>query len=444
MNLYDHEAERSILASMMLDSSVIEKLMTEIDSSFFTRELHRKIFTEIVGLHRGNKPSDMKAVYTLLSAKGDDEGAMEAVNIHSSIVSSANVDYYVGVVKDYALRRSVLAISSDAQARVKRMDETGTDIAGDMEKQISEVTFKACSNEYKKAVQYLGDVCNELDWAMDTVGKIRGVDAPYKSLNDITGFRNGEYIIIAARPSQGKTAMALNMIEKIAVKQKIPTGLFSVEMSAKQLNFRLVCTLSNFSTYGVSSGLYRSSKDKERLGLSLHEVAESPLYIDETSSLKLSDLKTKARRMVRVDGCKIIFIDYIGLINAEQPKIPRHEQIAEISRNIKALAKELDIPIVVLSQLTRETEGKRPTLNSLAETRSLEQDADVIMFIHRNRIEDVDETIRLEYNSNGIPTELIVAKNRNGPTGICDLVFKPRITKFYEIELMNDKLGGKA
>jgi replicative DNA helicase len=432
MNLYDVESERAILAAMMIDSSVIERLMTEIGEEYFTREVHRKIFSEIVGLHRSRQPSDLKAVHTLFSSRDDGPTAMEAVEIHGSIPTAANVDYYSNIVKDFALRRLVLSISSDAAARVKRVDETGTAIAVDVEKQISAVNLRSCGSEYKKAVQYLGDVCTELDWAIETYGKIRGVDAPFPSLDDVTGFRNGEYIIIAARPSQGKTAMALNMVEEIAVRRKVTTGMFSVEMSAKQLNFRMVCTLAGFSTYGVSQGLYRSTRDKERLSVALQVVSQAPLYIDETSSLKLSELKTKARRMVRVDGCKIIFVDYIGLIDAEQPKIPRHEQIAEISRNIKTLAKELDIPIVVLSQLTRDTEGKRPTLNSLAETRSLEQDADVVAFIHRERLEDMEKEQREECERDGIPTELIVAKNRNGPTGIAQLVFHPRLTKFTD------------
>lgn len=432
MNLYDTESERAILAAMMIDSSVIERLMTDIGEEYFTREVHRKIFSEIVGLHRSRQPSDLKAVHALFSSRDDGSTAMEAVEIHGSIPTSANVDYYVKIVKDFALRRFVLAMATDARERVQRIDETGSEIAGDVEQKISAINMRACGNEYKKAVQYLGDVCTDLDWAIETYGRIRGVDAPFPSLDDVTGFRNGEYIIIAARPSQGKTAMALNMVEEIAVRRKIPTGMFSVEMSAKQLNFRMVCTLAGFSTYGVSQGLYRSSRDKERLSNALNVVAQSPLYIDETSSLKLSELKTKARRMVRVDGCKIVFIDYIGLIDAEQPKIPRHEQIAEISRSIKSLAKELDIPIVVLSQLTRDTEGKRPTLNSLAETRSLEQDADVVAFIHRGRLEDMQDEERRECESNGIPTELIVAKNRNGPTGIANLVFHPRLTKFTD------------
>lgn len=439
MNLYDLESERAILAAMMIDSSVIERLMTEIGEEYFTREVHRKIFSEIVTLHRSRHPSDLKAVHTFFSSHDDGSTAMEAVEIHGSIPTAANVDYYMRIVKDFALRRFVLEMANDARERVQRVDETGAEIAGDVEQKISAVNMRSCGNEYKKAVQYLGDVCADLDWAIETYGKIRGVDAPFPSLDDVTGFRNGEYIIIAARPSQGKTAMALNMVEEIAVRRKVPTGMFSVEMSAKQLNFRMVCTLAGFSTYGVSQGLYRSTRDKERLANALNEVSQSPLYIDETSALKLSELKTKARRMVRVDGCKIIFVDYIGLIDAEQPKIPRHEQIAEVSRNIKSLAKELDIPIVVLSQLTRDTEGKRPTLNSLAETRSLEQDADVVAFIHRERLEDMQDDQRAECERDGIPTELIVAKNRNGPTGVASLLFHPRITKFTDTKVrMNE------
>jgi replicative DNA helicase len=204
--------------------------------------------------------------------------------------------------------------------------------------------------------------------------------------------------------------------------------MLSLEMSAKQLQIRLLASMTRLNSWAIGSGVYNDKPTLDKMHVALSDIAQSPLFIDETSSLKLSDMRAKIRRMVKVDGCKIIMVDYISLIDAEQPRIPRHEQIAEISRSTKALAKELDIPIIMLSQLTRDSEGKTPTLASLAETRSLEQDADVIMFLHRPRVETDDSG---EIKSM-IPTDLIVAKNRNGPIGTAKLIFIPNITKFRD------------
>jgi replicative DNA helicase len=225
----------------------------------------------------------------------------------------------------------------------------------------------------------------------------------------------------------------LNIVEDIAIRRAIPCGMLSLEMSAKQLQIRLLASMTRLNSWAIAGGLYKDKATMDRMHVALSEIGQAPMFIDETSSLKLSDMKAKVRRMVKVDGCKIVMVDYISLIDAEQPRIPRHEQIAEISRSTKALAKELDIPIIMLSQLTRDSEGKTPTLASLAETRSLEQDADVIMFLHRPRAgtEETGERPTV------IPTDLIVAKNRNGPIGTAKLIFIPNITKFRDAEKNN-------
>jgi replicative DNA helicase len=208
----------------------------------------------------------------------------------------------------------------------------------------------------------------------------------------------------------------------IAVNRNIPTGLFSIEMSSVQLNLRMLSSMTGLNSWMISKGMYKTGKQTDVMFEALSRIASSPLYIDDTGTLKTNDLVTKARRMKYVNNVEIIFIDYFGLIDNSNSKIPRWEQMSEVSRTIKGLCKELHIPIVVLSQVVRDKEGKKPTLSDLRETGSIEQDSDVVMFLHRDREEYKEE----------IQTSLIVAKNRNGPIGFCDLIYKPKITKFID------------
>ena len=426
MTLYNHDAERMVLCAMMIDRATVDRLAGTLTSEDFERQFHRDVYADILRLYRSGAECDICAVNAAFTSRGQKKAA-DIADITSATHTAANVDYYVGLVKDCAVKRATLGIVEEARFRLEMANEKGADISGDVERKIGAVNLGHCGADYHHVSHHLLDTAQDLDHAVETFGRVKGVEAPFDGLEDILDFRDGEYIILAARPSIGKTAMMLTMIETIAINRKIPTGVFSVEMSARQLNLRLVSQRCGYSGWALSKGMYRSTTDKAKISMAMMEIGDSPLFVDETSGIRLSELKMKARRMVKVDGCKVLFVDYVGLINAEQPKIPRHEQIAEISRTIKGLCKELDVPIVMLSQLTRDTEGKKPTLNSLAETRSLEQDADAVLFIHRERTEDVPPEKRAE-----IDTELIVAKNRNGPTGVCPLVYKPRLTKFFD------------
>ena len=238
------------------------------------------------------------------------------------------------------------------------------------------------------------------------------------------GFQPSEMIILGARPSIGKTAMALSMIQHIAIQKKIPSAFFSLEMSDVQVMQRLFVQESRISSEKLRTG-FLSHNDFQALQDAAGKIYDSPLYIVDTPNMKLLDLRSVARRLKSQNDIKIIFIDYITLIGSENTQIPRHEQVAEISRSLKSLARELDIPIVVLSQVARSTEGKAPTLAELRESGSIEQDADVVMFLHRERSP--------ENKGDTIPTELIVAKQRNGPVGSVDITFIPHFTKFENV-----------
>ena len=244
------------------------------------------------------------------------------------------------------------------------------------------------------------------------------------------GFQNSEMIIIGARPSMGKTALALSMIQHIAIEKKIPTAFFSLEMSNVQVMQRLLSQESRLSGDKIRTGALKI-EHFQRLQDAAGRIYLSPLWIDDTPNMKLLELRSTARRLRAQNKVQIMFIDYIGLIQNENSKIPRHEQIGEVSRSLKSLARELKIPIVVLSQVGRQSEGNKPTLADLRDSGSIEQDADVIMFLHRERVETSGEGEKPQT----IPTELILSKQRNGPTGTAKITFIPRYAKFENASL---------
>ena len=247
-----------------------------------------------------------------------------------------------------------------------------------------------------------------------------------------SGFQDSELIIIGARPSMGKTAMALSMIQNIAIKEKIPAALFSLEMSDKQIMQRLLAAQGRIPSQKIRTGLL-TMQELQRMQDAAGVIYDAPLYIVDTPNMKLLDLRALARRMKIQCGIKIIFIDYITLIKSENTLVPRHEQIAEISRSLKSLARELNIPVVALSQVRRDAEGQEPTLADLRESGSIEQDADVVMFIHRERQKNQNQE-NAPKEIMGIPTKLIVAKQRNGPIGDVEVVFLPSFTRFENLE----------
>lgn len=431
--LYNHDAERMLLSALLHDNTLIEVgIIQSIEPEDFTKEIHREVFRTVKALANRSVEADCIAVMNELKLQNDAENLAYLAELNGVNHLTSNAEYFAEEVKDMAVRRRTMATCEVMLSRLKQPTEKARDVASDLEKETEAITLSSCGTDYKHIREHLGGTCDELGWITETCGKIRGVEAPYEGLKNFTGFRNGEFTVIAARPGMGKTAFALNLINRIAIRQKIPTGMFSVEMTANQLNMRLISEICQLNNTRLMMGFYRSKRDLEKIGTALHDISQAPFFLDDTGDIKLSDMKTKIRRMVRVNGCKIIFVDYVGIVNAENPRLPRHEQIALVSATLKNLAKKLDVPIVTFSQLTRDSEGKRPNLNSLAETRALEQDAHVVMFIHRERFATPTREEQQEINEKGLPVELIIAKNRNGPTGICPMRFKPTQTTFFD------------
>jgi replicative DNA helicase len=245
-----------------------------------------------------------------------------------------------------------------------------------------------------------------------------------------SGFQNSEFIIIGARPSVGKTALALTMAANMAIHRKIPVGFFTLEMADMALMQRLLSSEARINSEKLRTGMLRPA-DFHNLTEAAGRIYEAPLFIDDTPNIKLLDLRAQARRMKSKEGIKILFVDYIGLIEPENKNnVPRHEQVAEISRSLKSLARELELPIVCLSQVGRQSEGKPPTLADLRESGSIEQDADVVLFLHREREDTRDAHGQEGGGAGNVETDLVIAKQRNGPVGTVKLAFLPHYTKF--------------
>ena len=278
------------------------------------------------------------------------------------------------------------------------------------------------SGSFRLAREIINQTVDAIERLYHSSGSYTGIPSGFADLDNLTsGFQNSEFVVIGARPSVGKTALALTMAANIAVQQRKPVGFFTLEMSAVALMQRLLAAEARLDSNRIRSGMLRPS-DFHKITDAAGRLYDAPLFIEDSPNLKLLDLRAQARRMKSNHSVEIVFIDYLTLISSENQELPRHEQIAEISRSLKALARELDVPVLALSQVRRETEGKLPTLADLRESGSIEQDADVVMFLHRER--GTDE------NLNERETDLIVAKQRNGPVGKINLTFFPEYTTF--------------
>ena len=422
------DAEQATLGALLLDWDSISVVIQYLRPDGFYSLQNQKIFSAMLDLYKECGEDHLIPLKEKLKEKGDLEAAGGIAYISEltdRVPTSANVDYYAQIVKDQSIRREL--IKSAAKIVSKAHDDTieSRGVLEEAQKEIFNLTDNTASHEFKTTQELVTQVINRIQTVYKNKTSLTGIESGFTDLDQMTaGFQPSEMIILGARPSIGKTAMALSMIQHIAIQKKIPSAFFSLEMSDVQVMQRLFVQESRISSEKLRTG-FLSHNDFQALQDAAGKIYDSPLYIVDTPNMKLLDLRSVARRLKSQNDIKIIFIDYITLIGSENTQIPRHEQVAEISRSLKSLARELDIPIVVLSQVARSTEGKAPTLAELRESGSIEQDADVVMFLHRERSP--------ENKGDTIPTELIVAKQRNGPVGSVDITFIPHFTKFENV-----------
>jgi replicative DNA helicase len=430
---HNDEAEQATLGALLLDEDAISVAIRYLRPDDFYSNANRRVYKAILNLFNQGRKADIITVIEELKQSGELDlagGPAYVASLTNVVPTSANIDYYAQIVQDHSVRRSLLRISSDISA--KSYDEATESrlIVEEAQRYIFELTDNRQTLTYKSAKEIIPKTIEAIEKLYNTKDAFTGVPSGLNELDAMTsGFQKSELIIIGARPSVGKTALALTMAAHTAIKEKIPTAFFTLEMSDMALMQRLISSEARIESEKIRTGLLKPS-DFHSLMEAAGKIYEAPLYIVDMPNMKLLDLRAQARRLRAQQKVEIIFIDYLTLITSENYQLPRHEQIAEISRSLKSLARELDIPVVALSQVRRDAEGKRPTLSDIRESGSIEQDADVVMFLHRERESDKKSDSE---RSKAITTELIIAKQRNGPVGTVEIVFLPSYTKFENL-----------
>lgn len=424
------EAEQATLGALLLDAEAVGTVIRYLRPDNFYSLQNQKIFQAIIGLFNKGQRTDLITLSEELRSTGilDAAGGPAYVaSLTDTVPTSANVEYYAKIVLENSVRRALLGISHKIIAAAHDDATESRAVLEDAQKRIFELTDANQSATFKTPKDIIPRAIEAIERLYHTRDSFTGVPSGLIELDQMTsGFQKSELIIIGARPSVGKTALAMTMAAHTAVKEKIPTAFFSLEMSDMQLMQRLISQESRIPSEKIRTGLLKMS-DFQSIQDAAGYIYDSPLYIVDMPNMKLLDLRAMARRLRAQFDVQIIFVDYLTLITSENSMIPRHEQIAEISRSLKSLARELDIPVVALSQVRRDAEGKKPTLADLRESGSIEQDADVVMFLHRERVSNSRDGSDHEQ---AIDTELIVAKQRNGPIGDIEILFLPRYTKF--------------
>ncbi len=429
---HNDDAEKASLGAVLLDQDAIDTVLRFLRADDFYRTAHKKIFQAIIDLSNQSQPVDLITLAEKLRDKGELEqcgGAAYISTLSDFVPTSANVEYYAKIVFDASIRRKLILTANRMIADAHDDTREGNEIIEESEKRIFEITDSHTNTTYKNAGEVVSKTIEAIEKLYHTKEAYTGVPSGFTDLDQMTsGFQKSEFIVIGARPSIGKTALALTMAANISIHQKISSGFFSLEMSDMALMQRLVASEARINSSALRSGMFKMS-DFSKLTEAASRIYEAPLFIDDTPNMKLLQIRSTARRLKAQEDIKIMFVDYIGLIEPENKgKTPRHEQIGEISRSLKALARELEIPVVVLSQVGRQAEGEPPKLSDLRESGSIEQDADVVMFLHRDRMGSDEDG-----GNNNRKTELILAKQRNGPVGKVELVFVPQYTRFESL-----------
>jgi replicative DNA helicase len=422
------EAERATLGAMLLDAESVGTVLRYLRPDDFYRTAHQKLFRVILDLFNRGETVDLISLTDGLRVAGELEscgGSAYVSALTDEVPTSANVEYYAKIVKDRSVRRQLQRISGQLSSRSFEESIDTRVLIEEAEQKIFEITDTQQTETYRGVHDIISDTIAAIERLYHTKESYTGIPCGFPDLDNMTsGFQKSEFVVIGARPSVGKTALALTMAANMSIHRKIPVGFFTLEMSSMALVQRLVSVEARINQEKIRTGMLRPA-DFHNLTEAAGQIYEAPLYISDTPNIKLLDLRAQARRMVSKEQVQAIFVDYIGLIEPENKvNVPRHEQVAEISRSLKSLARELEIPVISLSQVGRQSEGKAPSLADLRESGSIEQDADVVLFLHRERGDAKDG------NSESMKTDLIVAKQRNGPVGTVELVFLPHYTKF--------------
>jgi replicative DNA helicase len=426
------EAEQSVLGGLMLDNSAWDKVADIVAEEDFYRRDHRLIFRAIASLMSHSKPCDVVTLSEWLDVQGllDEAGGLAYLGtLAKNTPSAANIKAYADIVRERSVLRQLITVGNEISGSAYQTEGRSTEeLLDSAERQVFEIAEQGA--RAKKGFTAIKDLLvkavDRIDELFQQDNPITGVPTGWDSFDEMTsGLQKGDLVIVAGRPSMGKTTFAMNIAENAAIKANLPTAVFSMEMPGEQLAMRMLSSLGRIDQHKVRTGKLQD-EDWPRLTSAVGILADAPLFIDDTPALTPNELRARARRLSREHGLGLIVIDYLQLMQVHGTKENRTNEISEISRSLKALAKELEVPVIALSQLNRGLEqrpNKRPVMSDLRESGAIEQDADVIVFIYRDEVYNEDSPDKGT-------AEIIIGKQRNGPIGTTRLTFLGQFTRF--------------
>ena len=427
------DAEQSVLGAILLDNTALSKAFELITEEDFYRGAHRLIYQAMVELADSNEVVDQITLTAILKSKGQLEqvgGGAYVAELVQAVPSASNIRYHCKIIREKALLRGLIRTATEVVTR--GYDEVGQsdDLLEYAEREIFKLAQGRLGRSFIPLNQIIKESIEIIDRLYNRKEKITGVPTGFRELDDLTaGLQASDLIIIAGRPSMGKTSLVLSMAEHAAIRAEMSVGIFSLEMSKSQLVLRMLSSQAHLDSHALRTGQL-TEKDWRSLCDGADRLERAKIFIDDSGALTVQQMRGKARRLMAEQGLDLLIIDYLQLMQGRSDSESRQQEISDISRALKALAKELDIPVVALSQLSRAVENrtdKRPVLSDLRESGAIEQDADVVMFIYR------DEVYNPDTEEKGI-ADILVRKHRNGPTGDRHLYFQDRYAKFADLE----------
>jgi replicative DNA helicase len=425
------EAEQCVLGSILLQQGALVKILELVAPADFYREAHRIIFAAMVALFEKNEPQDIITVTNILKDKNQlDEigGPAYLSNLTDIVPVAANITYYAQIIRSKAILRRLIQTSTEIAARCYEQQDDIDALVDDAEQTIFEISRTKSSQDFQSLSKIIPDTFKKVEKLAEKKELITGVPTGYDDIDKMTaGMQSSDLIVLAGRPSMGKTALAMNIVQNAAIVNQIPVAVFSLEMSKEQLGMRMLCSVSRVDSQDLRTGFIKDP-DWPKLARATGILSEAPIFIDDSPAISVLEMRAKSRRLKIEHDIGLVVVDYLQLMRGRIGAERREQEISEISRSLKAMAKELDLPVIALSQLNRSLESrpnKRPQLSDLRESGAIEQDADVICFLYRDEIYNKSE----DNPKRGI-AEVIIGKQRNGPTGTIELTFIDKFTTF--------------
>ncbi len=429
------DAEMAVLGSMLLDEEAISTAVEKLENRSFYKESHQRIFQAICDLYAANKAVDLITLTDALKKEGIIDavgGASYLTALANAVPSAANIGHYVSIVKEKNILRNLISNGTKIISLCYESEGNIDEVVDNAERLIFEISERKAQGSYEHIKDIVSDSIETIDTLYRKKAHVTGIPTGYIDFDIKTaGLQDSDLIVVAGRPSMGKSAFALGMVEHAGIVEKIPTAVFSLEMSKEQLAQRMLCSHAKVDAQKVRTG-YLATSDWPKLTAAAGKLSEAPIFIDDTPGISVMELRAKARRLKSQQDIKFIILDYMQLMRGSSSVESRQQEISEISRSLKALARELKVPIVAISQLSRAVESRtdhRPQLSDLRESGAIEQDADVVVLLLR------EEYYTPSPDNQGV-AEVIIAKQRNGPVGSLKLAFIKEYTRFENIARM--------